>query len=93
MKQPTITQKVLTSLKKVLEEQDEKGIIKYGVPLDSTYNYDWGRMADEEMADYLKYRECERQEKERTVRLLETAIKEQDFTLVHVALGLLRKSR
>lgn len=39
----------------VANRQEEKGIAKYGKPLDPMDNYDWLEMANEELVDAYKY--------------------------------------
>lgn len=50
------TKLVLDEVKKTMEEQDEFGLKKYGVPLNPhDPQYDWLEMAQQELADGLKY--------------------------------------
>lgn len=52
-----ITQMVLEIMGEKMDKQDQKGIKKYGIPLDQVpfEDYDWNEMAIEEMADGLHY--------------------------------------
>lgn len=92
-----VTKQTLINLEKTLVKQDQKGIKKYGVPLNPNDDYNWGKMADEEMADYLKYRECERQEKVQAIKLLKSALKQESVSTINQyvveALYLMEKSR
>jgi hypothetical protein len=48
--------------------QETKGIAKYGQPLDPMDNrWDWAEMAMEELVDAVKYVECERVKRNRTI--------------------------
>lgn len=53
------TKFVSDQITEVMVKQDEKGINKYGKPLNPMDNYDWLEMAKEEAADMLKYFEAE----------------------------------
>ncbi len=68
-----ISDKMLRNLKKVAYKQDDYGMDKYGTPLSHMLNYDWEAMQDEEIADFLKYRECARQRKAYVIQLLKSA--------------------
>jgi len=52
----------------VADSQEEKGIKKYGKPLEPSDNYDWLKMALEEQVDGTKYLVAE-MEKRKLVRL------------------------
>lgn len=56
-KRPKTTQTVIDEFTKVLDAQDDKGMVKYGVSIDDAEdnNYDWPLMAMEELADFSKY--------------------------------------
>ncbi|KGX84465.1 hypothetical protein [Pontibacillus litoralis] len=47
--------------------QEEKGVAKYGKPLDPRDNYNWLEMAKEELVDGFKYLEAERVKRQRSV--------------------------
>jgi hypothetical protein len=85
-----MSDKVLDLLKKVSYKQDDFGIEKYGEPLHHSLNYDWDAMANEEMADYLKYRQCERERKYLVTEILKAGLRSEDQKeYVEVALELL----
>lgn len=44
---------------KIANSQEQKGIEKYGQPLDPLDSYNWRRMAKEEAVDLFKYLEAE----------------------------------
>lgn len=75
------TAQVIESLREVMIKQDEKGLEKYGKPLNpEDENYDWLEMTIEELADALKYLESEAQKKKLKTELLEkvsTVLKNQ----------------
>lgn len=51
--------------KQLAELQEQKGIKKYGQPLDPLdFNYDWLQMAEEEQVDGYKYLVAEQQKRE-----------------------------
>jgi hypothetical protein len=58
------TRRVADRIENIMNEQDEKGIEKYGQPLDPMDNYDWLYMAEEELADALKYFNAEREKRD-----------------------------
>lgn len=89
-----VSKQALEKLEKVMFAQDEVGVKKYNEPVHYMLPYDWEQMADEEMADYMKYRECERQRKEDAIFLLEKArTSENPLTEVEGALHLLTLGR
>jgi hypothetical protein len=53
----TIKEKVLATIEKVYDQQDEKGLEKYGLTLDQAVddNYNWQAMINEELIDAIKY--------------------------------------
>ncbi len=69
-----ITNKALQNIEQVMKSQDYKGYDKYGTELNPQDAYDWDKMMDEELADYLKYQMCERMEKKRAIGFLEAAL-------------------
>lgn len=69
-----ITDRALENIESDMKKQDQFGINKYGKPLEYTDPYDWDAMANEEMADYLKYRQCERERKADVIKLLEAGM-------------------
>ncbi|MGP9039789.1 hypothetical protein [Cytobacillus kochii] len=80
----------LKTLEKVMFAQDEYGIKKYNHPLNYTQKYDWLAMFTEEMADALKYIQCEIDRKEEVIQLLNASLRvsnPQDY--VEAALNLL----
>lgn len=85
-----VSDAALETLKKVMYQQDNFGIGKYGVALDHTHNYDWDAMADEEIADFLKYRQCARERKEYVINLLKAGLRSNEpKSFIEVALNLL----
>lgn len=86
-----ISNKMLKRQKQVAYAQDEFGINKYNKPLQSNYNYDWLKMATEELVDLGKYLECEMERKETIKALLEHALSMEDWTYVELALFELNK--
>ncbi|MFP7447089.1 hypothetical protein SFC50_25680 [Bacillus infantis] len=67
-----VSKKSLANLEKVMFAQDDFGVKKYGVPLQHTHNYNWLQMFMEEMADGLKYIQCEIDRKEEIKQILRT---------------------
>lgn len=47
--------RTIKDFESVAKSQEEKGIAKYGKPLDPMDNYDWLEMANEELVDAYKY--------------------------------------
>lgn len=47
-----------------MNSQDEFGLEKYGKPLDPMDDYDWLDMAEQEIADMIKYFNCERERRD-----------------------------
>ncbi|MEK5524123.1 hypothetical protein [Heyndrickxia sp. FSL W8-0423] len=85
-----VSDKTLEQLKEVMYKQDEFGISKYGTALDHSLNYDWDAMADEEIADFLKYRQCAKERKEYIINLLKAGLRsDEPKTFIEVALELL----
>lgn len=73
-----ITRKALSTIEKVMYEQDEYGFDKYKKALDAKDNYNWLEMFLQETADGLKYIQCEIERKAQIVRLLEAALRVED---------------
>jgi hypothetical protein len=69
-----MTDKALSTIKRVMDEQDQFGIKKYGKPLDWRDDYNWREMKIQELADFLKYEECERQREQEVIKLLRIAL-------------------
>src|SRR5690625_7917232 len=72
----------LIKFSQVAHEQEEKGIAKYGKPLDPADDYDWIEMAIEEQVDGFKYllaekriREFKRQKRKLVIDKIRQAIK------------------
>jgi hypothetical protein len=88
-----ISNKSLKRLESVMHSQDDFGIEKYGKPLNSRMNYNWLSMAREEIADFLKYLECEEERKEVVVSLMEHAFKYEENWKFYItkALDLMKK--
>ncbi len=53
-----------------LYEGDDKGVKEYGTPLHHSLKYDWLAMADQEVWDFQKYMQCEKDRKAHVVQLL-----------------------
>lgn len=71
-----ITEQTKESIGSALDSQDGYGFEKYGKPLDhKDTRYNWLAMFKEEIADGLKYIECEENRKKDVIELLEKAIK------------------
>lgn len=60
MKILPFTQKTSNDLLKTMIEQDEKGMDKYGKELNPMDDYDWLDMAQQEIADLVKYVQAEK---------------------------------
>ncbi|MEK4148947.1 hypothetical protein NST02_17950 [Robertmurraya sp. FSL W8-0741] len=85
-----VSDKALETLKEVMYQQDDFGIGKYGVSLDHSHNYDWLKMLQEELADGLKYLECERQRKSYIIQILESGLRTNNpKEYIEIALELL----
>jgi hypothetical protein len=67
------------------------GMNKYKKPLKAHYNYDWLKMAKEELVDLCKYLECETERKNVIIQFLEMAIEDKNWDYVKVALNELKK--
>lgn len=91
-----ITKQAIKTIERVMDEQDEYGIKKYDTPLDWRDNYNWREMKLQELADFLKYEECEHQEKQEVIRILQSAVTlkhaENIKAYVNIALKLLTKT-
>lgn len=70
------TKFVSDQITEVMIKQDEKGIRKYGKPLDPMDNYDWLVMAKEEAADMLKYFEAEHYKRNNTLNKVQHILRE-----------------
>nr|WP_259549234.1 hypothetical protein [Heyndrickxia oleronia] len=85
-----VSDKSLETLKEVMYQQDEFGVKKYGVALDHSHKYDWLKMLQEELADGLKYLQCEMERKEYVISLLKAGVRsDEPKTFIEVALDLL----
>lgn len=89
----TVSDKTLDNLKKTMYEQDDYGMQKYNEPLTHEYDYDWMNMFEQEIADGLKYLQCEKDRKRVVVSILQIAMKADHTTvknqLIEDALNLL----
>jgi translation elongation factor EF-1beta len=86
-----VSDKALNNLKKVMYKQDEYGIKKYGEPLQVNQNFGWIEMFFEELADGLKYLQCEMERKEGIVKLLEAGLRSNEpKEYIEVALEVLK---
>lgn len=90
-----ITDQSIQDVKRVMDQQDDFGIKKYGKPLDWRDNYSWREMKLQELADYIKYDYCEYQEKLEAIRILNSALQvghaENKDTYIKYALEILTK--
>lgn len=85
-----VSEQALKNLKEVMFNQDDFGVKKYGVPVHHSYNYDWLKMLHEELADGLKYLECEMQRKSYVIQLLKSSLNvDNPKEYIEVALELL----
>ena len=70
-----VSDKMLETLKKVAYKQDDYGMDKYNEPLHHGQNYSWLQMFYEELADGLKYIQCEIDRRNDVVELLKAAMR------------------
>ncbi|MCM3454428.1 hypothetical protein M3685_10775 [Heyndrickxia oleronia] len=85
-----VSDKSLETLKEVMYQQDDFGVKKYGVALDHSHKYNWLKMLQEELADGLKYLQCEMERKEYVISLLKAGVRsDEPKTFIEVALDLL----
>lgn len=85
-----VSDKMLKSLKDVSYSQDDFGMDKYKKPLHHNMKYNWLKMFREEIADGLKYIECEESRKEEIIQILEAAMRvDEPKTYIKSALELL----
>jgi hypothetical protein len=85
-----VTERALNKLKSVMLKQDYYGIEKYNTPLKHSGNYNWLEMFLEEMADGLKYIQCEIDRKTYVIDLLEAGMRSNDpKEYIEIALQLL----
>ncbi|MCM3600658.1 hypothetical protein M3175_07940 [Robertmurraya korlensis] len=71
MSQFPITNKAVATMIETMHRQDMVGVQKYGKPLSHLDNYNWLEMFLEEMADGLKYIQCEMERKNDLIKILE----------------------
>lgn len=85
-----VSDAALEILKEVMYQQDDFGVKKYGVSLDHSHDYDWLKMLQEELADGLKYLQCEMDRKHYVIKLLEAGLRSNEpKSFIEVALELL----
>lgn len=85
-----VSDATLEILKEVMYQQDDFGIKKYGVSLDHSHKYDWLKMLQEELADGLKYLQCEMERKQYVIQLLQAGLRsDEPKTFIEIALELL----
>ncbi|MGD6894309.1 hypothetical protein [Bacillus infantis] len=85
-----VSKKSLANLEKVMFAQDEFGVKKYGVPLEHSHKYDWLQMFMEEMADGLKYIQCEMDRKEYVKQMLRAGLRsDSPKDYIEIALSIL----
>lgn len=85
-----VSKRSLENLKEVMFAQDDFGIKKYNVPLSHGHSYNWLQMFLEEMADGLKYIQCEIDRKEFIIEMLQAGMRSdtpKDY--IEIALNLL----
>lgn len=68
-----VSDSALDDLKETMYEQDHYGMDKYKEPLHHSYDYDWMKMFEQEIADGLKYLKNEKERKKVVIALLEDA--------------------
>lgn len=78
------SKRCIDRLEDKMNSGDEKGVVEYGKPLDPMDDYDWYDMAEEELADFLKYFNCER---ERRDRLINMVLKELQYAKIKIIEG------
>lgn len=86
-----VTDKMLNNLKQVAYSQDDFGVNKYNKSLNANMDYDWLKMLREELADGLKYLECEAERKEVVINLIKHAVALKDWNYIYMALNELLK--
>lgn len=69
-----VSRRSLKKLEKVMFSQDDFGIKKYGIPLNHAHKYNWLEMLVEELADGIKYIQCELDRREYVISILEDAL-------------------
>lgn len=75
-----ITEQAKKSIGTAMDSQDGYGFDKYGQPLDhKDTRYNWLSMFKEEIADGLKYIECEENRKKDVIGLLEKAFRASEL--------------
>lgn len=85
-----VSKRTLKNLEQVMFTQDDFGIDKYGVPLSHSHNYNWLQMFLEEIADGLKYIQCEMDRKNYVIEMLQAGLRSdtpKDY--IEIALNLL----
>lgn len=70
-----VTERSLETIRKTMEKQDKFGLDKYGKALDYKDNYSWLNMAVEELADSLKYIQCEMDRKKEVIHVLKMGLR------------------
>lgn len=61
----------------VANNQEKKGIAKYGKPLDPMDNYDWLQMANEELVDAYKYFMAEKVKRKYCIQMIRSVIENE----------------
>lgn len=69
-----MTKAALQTIERVMVEQDDFGFKKYGKPLNWRDKYNWREMKLQELADFLKYEECEYMDKQEAIRILKSGL-------------------
>ncbi|QVY60958.1 hypothetical protein [Cytobacillus gottheilii] len=87
-----VSERSLSHLQAVMYKQDDIGVERYGEALQHYLNYDWEAMADEEIADFLKYRQCARERKAHVIEILKAGLRateSESKDYIQIALELL----
>lgn len=86
-----VSKKALKTLEDVMFDQDDYGFDKYKKALHHSYNYNWLRMALEELADMTKYIQNEMDRKATVIEILEYALQfDNPRNEIELALKLLK---
>lgn len=85
-----VSDKVLKNITQKSYLQDHVGIKKYNTALHHSLPYSWIDMAEEEVVDFMKYLQCEKDRKAYIIQILESALRVEDNrSYIETALELL----
>ncbi|MFE8704114.1 hypothetical protein ACFYKX_26455 [Cytobacillus sp. FJAT-54145] len=88
-----VTEKVIKTVVKTGYAQDDFGMKKYNTTLHHALPYDWQEMMDEEIVDFLKYHQCEKDRKAYVIQILQSAMRvDEPKEYIQEALNLLTVS-